>query len=235
MKNNSIIECSDATMVLAFGKELPQYLVNEMSSSDREVRFYDGSDEPSRTAYEVCYDVLSNQQYWNNGKKNFEINGTLYVYEFGKQYLCEDNDQWWQIGDIGGGMQVLLYQRYIDGDYIDIFDDRDFKIDECIRSSLDESLGAEYIGTLFCSVHRDHISGEIYYISSDKYLEWLRKNECFLPLNAPAQLVANTLVRGMSEYEEMLYNEERLMALTDPWGNVALEEPNEQWVRSHIW
>ena len=237
MKNNTVIECNDATMVLAFGKELPQYLINEMNKNERDVRFYDGcrDDKSSKTAYEVCYNVLTNQQYWDNGKKNFVINGTLYVYEFGERYLCEDDDQWWQIGDIGGGMQVLVYEQYIDNDYITVFNDCDFTLEKAVRSSVDSSCGAEYIGTVFSEVLRDHINGEIYYVPMSIYLEWEHKNRCFLPLNAPAQLVADTLVRGMTEYEEMLYNEERLMALTDPWGNVAIEEPNERWIKSHIW
>ena len=236
MKNNSVIELTDVTMVLAFGSELPQFLLNEMKKEDSDVRFDDGSDKPSRTAYEVCYDVLTNQNYWDNkcGKKYFTINGTLYVYEFGEQYLCEDNDQWWQIGDIGGGMQVLLYQRYIDDDYVTVFDDRDFRLEKAVRSSIDSSCGAEYIGTMFCEVLRDHVNGDIYYVPIKIYHEWEHKNRCFLPLNAPAQLVAGTLVRGMTEHEEMLYNEERLMALTDFWGNIALETPNEQWIKRHL-
>ena len=232
MKNNSVVECENAMMVLAFGSELPTFLVNEMKSNTADIRFTDDADEQT-SINERCRKIIADAGY--------KISGTFLAYKFGKDFMAEDENQWWYIGDIGDRLAVIQYQVLEDGEYKDIFDYRDFIFEPTLRSSLDDNscglpLNGKKIGderTPYVCEFIDHITNERYFVTRERVNEF-RTHGKFLPLDSPAQVIAGELVRGMTFAEERLYNEDRLLALVDMWGNIALEEPSEQWIMARI-
>lgn len=222
MKNNTIIERENATIVIAFGKELPKFLM----STDRPVSFCDGFDEPSY--FERCRRVIRS--------KGYTITGKFLAYPWDDGYMCEDSTQWFYLQDIGAGIDIVCYQQLLNGEYRTLFDYRGQHIDDHVHSSFDNHWCGTKIGTTYCIGLVDYITGKSYYVPYESvYRKYDEENATFLPLDAPAQMVAGNLVRGMSRIEEQAWNEDRLLALVDLWGNIsAVEEPNERWIRSRI-
>ena len=244
MKNNSIIELQDCTMVLAFGKELPEFLVNEMKKQERDIKWYDGT---SMTANELMGSV--EQTLLNERCRavieaaGYVVDGLFLAYN-GRDLMAEDATQWWYLRDIGDRLAVIGYEVWDDTEecYKTVFDYRDLKFEKTIRSSFDHSfcgfsLNNKTIGddrTPYICGYKDHITGENYYVTREIAHKFLTDNERFLQEGEQA-IVAGNLVRCMTYSEECAYNEDRLFDLVDLWGNIAVdEEPNERWIMSMI-
>ena len=245
MKNNSVIELADATLVLAFGKELPDFLLNEMRTTDRPIHWYDGTSMTSEEFMGSVEQTLLNERC----RKvildaGYEVDGVFLAYNSGKYLMAEDKSQWWYIKNIGDRLAVVGYEVYDEDKeyYKTVFDYRDLKFEGAIRSSFDHnfcgfSLNNKYVGddrTPYVCGYNDHLTGEDYYVTREICHEFLNKHERHLCENEVA-MVAGNLVRGMTFMEEQMYNEDRLFALVDLWGNIAVdEEPNEQWIMARI-
>ena len=246
MKNNSVIELQDCTMVLAFGSELPDFLINEMKKGDREVKWYDGT---SMTANEF---VGSVEQTLLNAKcrkviedAGYTVNGVFLAYD-GKDLMAEDATQWWYLRYIGERLCIIGYEVYDDASerYVTVFDFRDYTFEGTLRSSLDhhfcgKPLTNKSIGddkTPYVLGFSDHITGENYYILKEDYDKFLKRGVRLLNENIQCRMAGHK-VRGMSEYEEYKDNTDMygLMCLIDIWGNICLdEEPNERWIMARL-
>jgi len=245
MKNNSVIELQDCTMVLAFGKELPDFLLNEMRKNERTIHWYDGTSMTSEEFMGSVEQTLLNERC----RKvvlgaGYEVDGVFLAYNSSKYLMAEDKSQWWYIKDIGDRLAVVGYEIWDDDEqtYKTVFDYRSLKFEGVIRSSFDHnfcgfSLNNKCVGddhTPYVCGYIDHITGEKYYVTREICHEFLNKYERHLCENEVA-MVAGNLVRGMTFMEEQMYNEDRLFSLVDLWGNIsAKEEPNEQWIMARI-
>ena len=243
MKNNSIIELQDCTLVLAFGKELPDFLLNEMRKNERTIHWYDGTAMTSEEFMGSVEQTLLNEKCRKVVlDAGYEVNGMFLAYRCNKYLMAEDSTQWWYIKDIGDRLAVIGYEIYYDDEYHTVFDYRNLKFERGIRSSFDHnfcgfSLNNKTIGderTPYVCGYQDHITGENYYVTREIAHKFLTDNERFLQDGEQA-IVAGNLVRCMTYSEECAYNEDRLFALVDLWGNIAVdEEPNERWIRAML-
>ena len=245
MKNNTIIELADATMVLAFGSELPQFLINEMKKGDREVKWYDGTAMTSEEFMGSVRQTLLNERCRKVIEDaGYTIDGVFLAYE-GKDLMAEDATQWWYLRNIGERLCVVGYEVYDDATkrYVMVFDFRDYTFEPTLRSSLDEQfcgkpLTNKSVGndkTPYVIGFIDHITGDSYYVLREDYNKYYKKG---IRLSENIQtIMAGHKVRGMSEYEEYkdatdVYG---LMCLTDIWGNICMdEEPNERWIMARL-
>ena len=121
MKNNSIIETENAIVVIAFGSQLSKWIQkiqNENFSFFNETN--NTSDINTNTVEDICRNIIEECGY--------KINGTFLCYQFGNYYMAEDADQWWYIGDIGNGLDVIGYEVRCNNEYITDFDYRQYLI-----------------------------------------------------------------------------------------------------------
>lgn len=244
MKNNSVIELQDCTLVLAFGKELPDFLLNEMRKNERTIHWYDGTSMTSEEFMGSVEQTLLNERCRKVIEDaGYTIDGLFLAYN-GKDLMAEDATQWWYLRDIGDRLAVVGYEVYdeVKESYKTVFDYRSLKFESAIKSSFDHnfcgfSLNNKCVGddrTPYVCGYNDHITGEDYYVTREICHEYLNKHERHLREDEVAR-VAGNLVRGMTFMEEQMYNEDRLFALVDLWGNIAVdEEPNEQWIMARI-
>lgn len=77
-------------------------------------------------------------------------------------------------------------------------------------------------GNYYC-IHVDHKTHTKYAVSGKNTMKF---HEIGRPLAENEEAVFNgERVRGMTFYEECVWNEDHLMAHVDCWGNIAVDEP----------
>lgn len=244
MKNNSVIELIDATLVLAFGKELPQFLMNEMKKNERTIKWYDGITEEVLNSAEEEQIALNERCSKAVKDSGYDITGEFVAYRFGTDLMAEDATQWWYLRYIGERLCIIGYEVYEDDHYTKVFDFRDYVFEDTLQSSLDEQfcgkpLTNKSVGddkTPYVIGFIDHITGDSYYVLREDYYEYYKKGVRLISENVQT-IIAGHKVRGMSEYEEYKDNTDiyGLMCLTDIWGNICIDEdPNERWIMARI-
>ena len=76
-------------------------------------------------------------------------------------------------------------------------------------------------GQYYC-IHTDHKTHEYYALTREAEKEAYNLGRTLQ--EDEVEIFNGEKVRGMSEYEDMLWNEDRLLAHIDLWGNIAVDE-----------
>ena len=99
----------------------------------------------------------------------------------------------------------------------------EMKLESKIRSIFDNNIAGQVAtdGNYYL-IHVDHKTHEIYTLSKEAEAE---ADAMGYPLEEEEKAVFNgEKVRSMTYEEEMLYNEDKLTAYVDLWGNIAVDE-----------
>ena len=99
----------------------------------------------------------------------------------------------------------------------------EMKLENKIRSIFDDNIAGQIAtdGNYYL-IHVDHKTHEIYALSKESEAE---ADAMGYFLEKEKKAVFNgEKVRAMTHEEEMLYNEDRLTAYVDLWGNIAVDE-----------
>lgn len=87
-------------------------------------------------------------------------------------------------------------------------------------------------GIYYC-IHTDHLTHEMYAVDIPTEQAFTALGRP-LGLNEPEQMVAGNLVRPMTAREEQLWNEDRLLANVDCWGNIEVNDTfDHEWYMEH--
>ena len=99
----------------------------------------------------------------------------------------------------------------------------EIELENKIRSIFDNSIAGQIaIDGNYYIIHDDHKTHEIYALSKETEAE---ANAMGYPLEGEEKAIFNgEKVRSMTYEEEILYNEDRLTAHVDLWGNIAVDE-----------
>lgn len=100
----------------------------------------------------------------------------------------------------------------------------EMELDEKLRSIFDHQVEGNYAtdGQYYC-IHVDHKTHKRYALTRDISLKAFELGH---PLETDGEVAVfnGEKVRAMTWDEERLYNEDRLMANVDLWGNIAVDE-----------
>ena len=97
-------------------------------------------------------------------------------------------------------------------------------LEERPRSIFDQNIAGQFdtLGTYYV-IHADHKTHKYYALTKENYFKFKAIGR-ILGENETA-VFAGEKVRGMTFAEEQAWNEDRLAAHVDLWGNIAVDEP----------
>ena len=110
----------------------------------------------------------------------------------------------------------IKFAKYMNGIEMDL--------ENNIRSIFDNNIaGQEGVDGKYYCVHIDHKTHELYAVTRETQMKTYKQGRP-LEQNETATFLGEE-VRGMTDFEEHLWNEDKLMECVDLWGNVAVNEP----------
>lgn len=245
MANNTIILGENATVVIAFGnqKDYPPVIKALYEQSQQ-----NNANKPEKTSNTTTTgttdDAMRAMLYQCIIDRGYSVCDDFISYEYGDYYMVEDVDQWFYIRQVGGRMIVIGYETYDSNtdEYKTVYDFRDLEFSTHVRSSFDDHFcGKPLTNKCIGGDNIPYVCGFIDYITGEKYYVLRETVEKFmdsgrmLSTHEQPQYIAGKKVRPMTFEEEQAWNEDRLFALVDVWGNISdYEEPNERWINARI-